>query len=66
MSLEITLDNCREVSEGRNTYVVYRLTVRMDTWENVVEKRYSEFLELHRVMKLFRRLLHEPLPRFPG
>lgn len=66
MVLTITIDSHREVQDSRENYVAYRVVATIDDWQNILEKRYSEFLELHRVMKMFRRLLHEELPRFPG
>jgi len=64
--MELFIPSYREVREDGKNYFVFSVEVRFAGWRNTLEKRYSEFLELHRVMKLLRRALHSPLPHFPG
>ncbi|OMJ81869.1 hypothetical protein SteCoe_17570 [Stentor coeruleus] len=64
--MELFIPSSQQVREGGKSYYVYKVEVRFAGWKNTLEKRYSEFLELHRVMKLLRRALHSPLPHFPG
>ncbi|CAG9325442.1 unnamed protein product [Blepharisma stoltei] len=64
--MEISIPNFREVKEGPKTYIIYTIEVAFGGWQNTLEKRYSELLELHQVMKLMRRVLSAPLPHFPG
>lgn len=64
--MEISIPSFKQVRDDKDTYIVFLLIVSFAGWENTLEKRYSEFLELHRVMKLLRRALHSPLPHFPG
>ena len=65
MALLISIDQTKLVTEPKS-HVVYLLRVECNNWQITLEKRYSEFLELHRVMKLLRRIICEELPRFPG
>ena len=64
--MELSIPSYRQVREGNDTYIAFMLEVKFAGWWTSLEKRYSEFLELHRVMKLLRRALHSPLPHFPG
>jgi hypothetical protein len=64
--MELFIPSFRQVREGGTTFYTFSVEVRFAGWKNTLEKRYSEFLELHRVMKLLRRALHSPLPHFPG
>lgn len=64
--MELSISGYRQVREGNDSYVVFIIEVKFAGWRTTLEKRYSEFLELHRVMKLLRRALHSPLPHFPG
>lgn len=66
MALSITIESSRPVEERGKSYVAYLLRVEGQNWDNLVEKRYSEFLELHRVMKLLNRVVVDELPKFPG
>jgi hypothetical protein len=66
MALSITIESSRVVEERGKSYVAYLLRVEGHSWDNLVEKRYSEFLELHRVMKLLNRVVVDELPKFPG
>lgn len=66
MALEIRIPATKEVRDQEH-YRVYEVTVRGPAWNVTLEKRYSNFLELHRVMKLRYRLAPiRPLPKFPG
>lgn len=66
MALDIRVSGAKEVREPER-YIVYQVAVRTAIWSITVEKRYSNFLELHRVMKLRYRLSPvQPLPKFPG
>lgn len=47
-------------------FTLYIVETNYKDWSNVVEKRYSEFLELHREMKLLRKAIGGLLPKFPG
>ena len=64
--MELTIPSYKQVRDGGDNYVAFILEVKFAGWGTTLEKRYSEFLELHRVMKLLRRALHSPLPHFPG
>ena len=64
--MELFIPSYRLVRDGTKSHYVFSVEVRFAGWRNTLEKRYSEFLELHRVMKLLRRALHSPLPHFPG
>jgi hypothetical protein len=46
-------------------HYVYHLTVQFNDWSTVLNKRYSEFLELHRVMKVIQKNTGASLPKFP-
>lgn len=64
--MELFIPSFRNETESGKTFVVFTVEVSFAGWRTTLEKRYSEFLELHRVMKLLRRALHSPLPHFPG
>lgn len=65
MALELRVEEARR-DEGLGT-VVYLLRVEAEGFSVVLEKRYSQFLELHRVMKMRYHSQHlEKLPSFPG
>ena len=51
MALDISVEGTREVHEG-SEYVLYQMRVSNGQWNQLIEKRYSQFLELHRVMKM--------------
>ena len=40
-------------------HIVYVINVEFNNWKITIEKRYNDFLELHRVMKLSRRFCNE-------
>jgi hypothetical protein len=66
MALDIRVTGAKEVREPEH-YIAYQVAVRTPIWSVTVEKRYSNFLELHRVMKLrFRLSPVQTLPKFPG
>lgn len=65
MALQIRIESSRRV-ETPSTYYIYLVVVELGTWSNTLEKRYSEFLELHKAMKLLKRVFRESLPKFPG
>lgn len=47
--------------------LLYQLRVTAEGFDILLHKRYSQFLELHRVMKMRYHSQHlEKLPRFPG
>lgn len=65
MALRLRVEGARR-EESLGT-VVYLLRVEVEEFSVVLEKRYSQFLELHRVMKLRYHSQHlEKLPSFPG
>jgi hypothetical protein len=66
MALQIRVEGSRKIQTPTSSYYLYLVIVEFGTWSNMLEKRYSEFLELHRVMKLLKRVFNEPLPKFPG
>lgn len=66
MALNITIESTRLVEDKGNTYVAYLVRIELNDWDHLVEKRYSEFHELHRVMKLINRVIEDKLPKFPG
>lgn len=66
MALDIRITGTKELREPEH-YTAYEVAVRTPIWTTTLEKRYSNFLELHRVMKMRYRLVPaEPLPKFPG
>jgi len=66
MALDIRITGVKEVREPEH-YTAYEVAVRTPLWTNRLEKRYSNFLELHRIMKLRYRLSPAlSLPKFPG
>ncbi|CAG9330587.1 unnamed protein product [Blepharisma stoltei] len=64
--MEFKFLSVREARSKSDKYYLFQFEVSYKDWNNVVEKRYSEFLELHRVMKLIRLSITQPLPHFPG
>lgn len=46
--------------------MIYQVELRVGDWGHSIEKRYSDFHELHKVMKLMSRVVQDPLPPFPG
>ena len=65
MALRLRVEGVRR-DEGLGV-VVYLLRVEAEGFSVILEKRYSQFLELHRVMKLRFHSQHlEKLPSFPG
>ena len=65
MALQIRVESSRRINSS-SPYYLYLIVVEFGTWSNTIEKRYSEFLDLHRVMKLLKRVFNERLPKFPG
>ena len=63
--MEISIPSYRQISGDPKSFYVFALHIRYEDWEHVVEKRYSEFLELHQVIKLINKTLNFPLPIFP-
>ena len=35
------------------SHYIFHLNVQYEDWDNTISKRYSEFLELHRVMNFY-------------
>lgn len=65
--MEIRITNSKQSTDpSGKSYILFSIIVNYGEWQTSVEHRYSEFLELHRVMKLMRRVFNSPLPRFPG
>ena len=64
--MEISIPSFREMTAGNRSYVVYHIDVSFREWRNIVEKRYSEFFELHEVMKLIQKIIKKPLPELPS
>lgn len=46
-------------------HYVYHLQIQYKDWSVSIPKRYSEFLELHHVMKVIKRNTGSVLPKFP-
>jgi hypothetical protein len=66
MDLQINIPSFHQVGSGRSAFTIYTIELRVGDWEHSVEKRYSDFSELHRVMKLMSRVVSDKLPPFPG
>lgn len=63
--MEISIPGYRQITSETKNFHVYALHIRYEDWEHVVEKRYSEFLELNQVIKLINKTLASTLPKFP-
>jgi hypothetical protein len=63
--MDIAVPSFREVRSDDGSFKVYAMHIRYADWEHIVEKRYSEFLELHEVIKLINKPLGMKLPAFP-
>lgn len=63
--MEIRIPSFREITSENKNFYVYSLHVRYEDWEQILEKRYSEFLELHQVIKLINKNINTTLPVFP-
>ena len=63
--MQISIPSYREITNETKTFYVYALHIRYEDWDHMVEKRYSEFLELHQVIKLINKSLKSQLPVFP-
>lgn len=46
-------------------HYIFNLNIQYKDWSSTIQKRYSEFLELHRVMKVVQKNTGADLPRFP-
>lgn len=67
MELQIGIPSYHKVGSGRSAFTIYRVELHIGDWEHICEKRYSDFHELHRVMKLMSRVITtDKLPHFPG
>jgi hypothetical protein len=66
MDLQISIPSFHQVGLGRSSFTIYTIELRVGDWAHTLEKRYSDFHELHRVMKLMSRVVSDQLPRFPG
>ena len=64
--MNIQIPSFRTVKSKRSTYVVYQIHISFYEWENVIEKRFSEFHELHETMKLIKKVIKKPIPKFPS
>ena len=63
--MEITIQNYRQITSERKSYTVYIINIKFLDWQHTVEKRYSEFLQLHQVIKLINKNFMSTLPKFP-
>lgn len=63
--MEISIPSFRQITSESKNFHVYSLHIRYEDWEHVVEKRYSEFLELHKVIKLLNKEYNLQVPVFP-
>ena len=63
--MEIRIPAYSEISRGSTKYIVYRIDIKYQEWRNIIEKRYSEFYELHEVMKLIQKIIKKPIPDLP-
>jgi hypothetical protein len=59
----ISINSFERSEEDHKCY--YRVNVQYQDWKTTVMKRYSEFLELHQVMKIIRNNTGKSLPKFP-
>ncbi|RDD45179.1 Sorting nexin-24 [Trichoplax sp. H2] len=59
--IEIDIRNAREVHTGFSAYTAYAIEIVEGTALQIIEKRYSEFLDLHKSLKDVCR----NLPKFP-
>lgn len=64
--MQIEVSSYREIQEGKKTFIVYHIDIRYKEWRNIVEKRYSEFYELHDVMILIHKIVKGNLPELPS
>lgn len=64
--MEIRIPSYREITNGKKSFIVFSIDVSFREWRNVVEKRYSEFTELHDVMKLIKKIIKKPIPTIPS
>ena len=64
--MDIRITNFTEVSVGKKKIIVYRIDISFKEWRNIVEKRFSEFHELHDVMKLIRKIIKKPISEIPS
>ena len=63
--MDIRIPSFHEAKSGNKTYIAYDIEVSFREWRNTVEKRYSEFFELHQVMKLIQKIIKKPVPELP-
>lgn len=63
--MEIGIPSFRLITNESKNFHVYSLHIRYEDWEHVVEKRYSEFLELHKVIKMLSKEFNLQVPIFP-
>lgn len=63
--MEISIPSYRQITNESKNFHVYSLHIRYEDWEHVVEKRYSEFLELHKVIKMLNKEYNLQVPVFP-
>lgn len=59
----ISINSFEKLSDEK--HYVYHLTIQFKDWSVTIPKRYSEFLELHHVMKVIKRSTGYALPKFP-
>lgn len=59
----ISINSFEKLSDEK--HYVYHLTIQYKDWSVTIPKRYSEFLELHQVMKVIKRNTGHTLPKFP-
>ena len=63
--MEVSIPSYRQITNESKSFHVYSLHIRYYDWEHVVEKRYSEFLELHKVIKMLSKENDLAVPNFP-
>lgn len=64
--MNIRIPSYREFRDHGKSRVYYTIEISYKDWSDTLEKRYSELLELHQMMKLRRRVLNHSIPHFPG
>jgi hypothetical protein len=64
--MQIEVSSFREIQEGKKTFIVFHIDICYKEWRNIVEKRYSEFYQLHEVMTLIHKIVRGDLPDLPS
>ena len=64
--MEIRISVTKTILTNSKYYTLYIVEINFKDWNRVLEKRYSEFLELHRDLKSLKTVLGFHLPKFPS